>query len=107
MVFQRAISRNLHDHPRFLFQPNLFPGRRYFLTKNCIHQADPELNYGSLLCLGYTISRCKGLICFVDQEYFERLWCMYIPAPGRAKKIVSNCENQTIAKTFLTFSEVR
>ena len=55
----------------------VFSRRKLFLDKNCIHQSDMGLNQGGLLCLPYILSRCKNLVCIVDEAYFNRLWCVY------------------------------
>lgn len=56
-----------------------FSRQKLFLDQNCISQpvVDPELTMASLRHLPHILSRCRKLLCVVDAEYFNRLWCLY------------------------------
>ena len=67
--------------------------RRFYLDKTCICQHDPVLTTASLKAFPFIISKCKSMICIVDEVYFTRLWCMlevalFIKAhKGQSKKV--------------------
>ena len=55
----------------------VFSRQRVFLDKLCIHQGNAHLNSSSLQHLPYILSRCQAILCVVDAEYFNRMWCVY------------------------------
>ena len=63
----------------FAVWSQLFSRKKLFLDRNCIAQVavDDQLCMASLRHLPYILSRCKELLCIVDAEYFNRLWCLY------------------------------
>ena len=58
-----------------------------FIDKHSVAQLNPSLAAAGIRALPASLSKCKQLICYVDDEYFTRLWtCYEIAAYLRIRK---------------------
>lgn len=59
-----------------------------FLDKHSVAQLCPNLAAAGIRALPASLSKCKSLVCFIDNEYFNRLWtCYEIAAYLRIRKM--------------------
>lgn len=57
--------------------PWAFQSTTLYLDKCCVSQRDDETKAAGVAGFGRFLGQCEGMIAFVSETYFTRLWCVY------------------------------
>ena len=76
--------------------PFVIRGRRMFLDKICIHQTDQAKKRAGILALDEFLRRSRAIMICYQDDYLERLWCVF--------ELAAFCEQQrseTVEKNLI------
>jgi len=59
------------------YSPWAFSPTTLWLDKCCVLQESPETIHAGVTSFHRFLSKCDGMIAFVSDTYFSRLWCVY------------------------------